>query len=477
MAEALEADWNQVHMLPAQIEDWIGADHPARYIRMFVDELDLVELGFPLYHGGGRGRPPYATRLLLRAWLYGYLSKTRSTRGLEQACKERMGFIWLCGTLTPDHNSLWRFWRDYRKQIKHVFLQTVKVAARMQMIGFVSQAVDGTKIQAVCSSRGGHGKEGLETMLSKVEQTIEALEAEIEEQADGSPLREGLPEALANAQVLRDKIRSAKATLESGEAKYVQPLEPEARRMNTYRSKGNTFAYNAQAMVDAEYQIVTAAKVVTDNHDNAQLDAMIDASEENTKHTSKVTLADGGYSNGDQLEKARAKDREVVMPLPSSCKNRAKKPYHASEFTYDSELNVVICPQGKELQQLSNRHKESAGIKVYRSTRVCKDCPVRAQCTKQKYGRAIEIQAHHEVVEKHRLKMSGDPAKKLYKERSGIVEPLFAWIKIHDQFNRWTVRGLENVEAQWQWVCTSQNLRRIIKVWSAGVTNRPVSQH
>ena len=63
MAEALEADWNQVHLLPAQIEDWIGADHEARYIRSFVEELDLGSLGFSHYYAGARGRPPYATPL------------------------------------------------------------------------------------------------------------------------------------------------------------------------------------------------------------------------------------------------------------------------------------------------------------------------------------------------------------------------------------------------------------------------------
>ncbi|WP_269525809.1 transposase [Coraliomargarita parva] len=152
MAEALEADWNQVHLLPAQIEDWISSDHEARYIRSFVEELDMVSLGFAQYYGGGRGRPPYATRLLLRAWLYGYLRKVRSTRKLERACQEEMGFIWLCGTLKPDQNSLWRFWRAHRKQIKEVFLQTLKMAVSLDMIGFVTQAVDGTKIQAVCSS-------------------------------------------------------------------------------------------------------------------------------------------------------------------------------------------------------------------------------------------------------------------------------------------------------------------------------------
>jgi len=476
MAEALEADWNQVHLLPAQIEDWVGADHEARYIRSFVEELDLVSLGFSQYYGGGRGRPPYATQLLLRAWLYGYLCKIRSSRKLERACRQDMGLIWLCGTLKPDHNSLWRFWRAHRKQIKQVFLQTVKVAASLEMIGFVTQAVDGTKIQAVCSSRRGHGKEGLAAMLEKVDASIQALEKELEEQADGEDASSAaLPKALTNAQILREKIRSAQATVESGEAKYVQPLEPDARRMNTHRGKQNTFGYNAQTAVDSKSQIITAAEVVSDNNDNAQLDPMIDAAESNTGRCSEVTLADGGYSSGEQIARAQEKDRDVIMPLPPSSKNAKDNPYHSSCFVYEAARQRVICPQGKELHPLRNAHKAKAGILMFRNTAACKACPMRASCTKQKYGRAIEIHPHHVNVQAHRAKMDEDRSKKLYDARAGTVEPPFAWIKIQDQFTRWTVRGLDSARAQWQWICSARNLRKIIKVWQAGLSTNCVA--
>lgn len=469
MAEALEADWNQVHLLPAQIEDWIGADHEARYIRSFVEELDLSSLGFPLYHGGGRGRPPYATPLLLRAWLYGYLCKIRSSRKLERACRQDLGFIWLCGTLRPDHNSLWRFWRAHRKQIKKVFLQTVKVAASLEMIGFVTQAVDGTKIQAVCSSRGGHGKDGLAAMLEKVEASIQALEKELEERADGNDTDAvALPKALANAEALREKIRSAQASVESGEAKYVQPLEPDARRMNTHRGKGNTFGYNAQTVVDSKSQIITAAEVVSDNNDTAQLDPMIEAAQSNTGRDTEVTLADGGYSSAEQIARSQEKGRSVVMPLPSSSKNPKDHPYHSSRFVYQADRQRVLCPQGKELHRLRNVHKEKVGIRVFRNTAACKGCPARGSCTKQKYGRVVEIHPHHAHIEAHRAKMNEARSKELYKQRAGTVEPPFAWIKIQDQFTRWTVRGLDSARAQWQWICTARNLRKIIQVWQAG---------
>ena len=39
---------DQVRMLPAYIENWIGDEHAARFIREFGDGFDLSELGFSL---------------------------------------------------------------------------------------------------------------------------------------------------------------------------------------------------------------------------------------------------------------------------------------------------------------------------------------------------------------------------------------------------------------------------------------------
>ena len=39
-------DRGQSTLFPDCLEDWIGEDNPVRVIDVFVDELDLAELGF-----------------------------------------------------------------------------------------------------------------------------------------------------------------------------------------------------------------------------------------------------------------------------------------------------------------------------------------------------------------------------------------------------------------------------------------------
>jgi len=89
MAQPIAPDYGQQFLLPPALEDWVPADHPARFIREFVDQLDLATLGFALPTAAA-GRPPYAPSLLLKIWLYGYFHRIRATRKLEVACREHL---------------------------------------------------------------------------------------------------------------------------------------------------------------------------------------------------------------------------------------------------------------------------------------------------------------------------------------------------------------------------------------------------
>src|SRR2546426_9556073 len=70
MAKAIAPDYGQQFLFPPALEDWVPADHPARFLREFVDQLDLAGLGFVMA-AVVEGRPPYATGLLLKIWPFG----------------------------------------------------------------------------------------------------------------------------------------------------------------------------------------------------------------------------------------------------------------------------------------------------------------------------------------------------------------------------------------------------------------------
>src|ERR1039458_5286390 len=140
MAQPITPDYGQQFLFSPALEDWVSADHPARFLREFVDQLDLTTLGFAL-PAAVEGRPPYHPSLLLKIWLYGYYHRIRSTRKLETACREHLSLLWLTGLIQPDHNSLWRFWRDNKQALRHIFKQTVQVAVGTGAVGLVLQAL------------------------------------------------------------------------------------------------------------------------------------------------------------------------------------------------------------------------------------------------------------------------------------------------------------------------------------------------
>jgi transposase len=197
MAQPITPDYGQQFLFPPALEDWVADDDPARFLREFVDQLDLPALGFAM-PVAVEGRPPYHPSLLLKIWLYGYYHRIRSTRKLEIACREHLSLLWLTGLIQPDHNSLWRFWRDNRKALRHIFKQTVQVAVRAGAVGLALQALDGTKIQAACSGPRGWSREYMEKLPGQLDAALEEIEVKVvEENADVESPGYRLPAGLA----------------------------------------------------------------------------------------------------------------------------------------------------------------------------------------------------------------------------------------------------------------------------------------
>jgi transposase len=460
-------DRSQIFLLPPSLDDWLPEDHPARFIAAFVEFLDLPGLGFEVGHAP-TGRPRYSAQLLLGVFLYCYFDRIRSLRRMERACLENIALMWLTGNEHPDHNTLWRFFRDNKEAIRKVLKQSVRVAADANLIGMVLHAVDGTKIEAQASCKNAYYRKKLDKALDRADASITEMEELLEASEEAGIDSYRLPEDLADAKKRREKIRKSLAELDEAGVNSLQPSEPDARIMKCDGKM--VFSYNAQAVTDAKAGIIVGEDVVTQETDHGLLTSMIDTVKETTGAVAETTLADKGYSAGKDLAQAEEKGYEVLVNLGNNVDPaEGDKPFHTSRFAHDSEQDCCICPLGNKLQFRSNKNARygDGKLRVYHCAEY-KDCPKRWQCSSNKRGRTIELSEHHEAVTRQRAKQKDDEAKAKLARRGVIVEPTFAVAKEVLEFRRWSYRYFEANRAQWSLICSTVNLRKLYKAWLKG---------
>lgn len=464
MSHEIRADYNQIWMFPPSLDDLVAKDHPVRFIREFVDQLNLEEMHFRI-RKGEEGRPNYAADMLLKVWLYGYLERIRSSRGLEKACRQHVALLWLTGMNTPDHNSLWRFWKDNKKALKEVFRRTVRVAMEAGLVEMVLNAVDGTKIEARASTDKAWILKALEKKLTKLDKVLDLVIAEVErlEKREAGEYR--LPEELADKIKLRETIREKIAKLKQEERDHMHPNEPDAQMMKNH--EGTRLGYNGQAVVDSKSGIIVAGEVTTEQNDARQLVPMLEKVQEEVGKVAEETLADGGYCSGEQLDRAEKAGFPVLVNISNLQKAEEEGgPYHTSKFRYDPQEDCYFCPMGEKLvfERTYKHNDRNYETRSYRCKSGSK-CPARLECSSDKRGRSIGRNPYTDAVVRQKQKQENGDKKALLRRRMVIVEPVFARVKHLLEFRRWTMGGLESAKAQWMFMCSLLNLMKIYPLW------------
>jgi transposase len=168
-------------------------------------------------------------------------------------------------------------------------------------------------------------------------------------------------------------------------------------------------------------------------------------------------IADAKYGTGPNLRAIEELGIRAFVPLYDN--ETASPIYHHTQFTYDAERDVMVCPQGTELKF---RHRDDTAERwLYRApASVCNACACKSACTSSTQGRLVGRSFHAEYVDRVRAYQETPAYQKAMRKRGVWIEPLFAEAKDWHGLRRFRLRGLENVNIEALLVASGQHLKR-----------------
>lgn len=438
-------DLNQPFLLPPDMQDWLPTNHLARFVAEVCDELDLSAILACYERRDARGAEAYHPVLLTRLLLYAYCIGKPSSRQIEKATYDEVPFRYLSADQHPDHDTIANFRQQHLQSLAQLFLQALSLCQQAGLVKLGHVALDGTKVRAQANRRktlrGDKISEREQALAKKIEELMnKAAQVDAAEDAAYGKGKRGdeLPSELATAQQRLAKLREIKKKMEQAardeaaklereraaaggkprneaekkrwqrakkraqlSGQVMNPTDPDSQVMKDGASGALVQAYNAQAVVDGQGQIIVAAEVTMECNDKGQLVPMVERMRENVGALPECVLADTGYWSEEALGAEALKSLDVLVPPDSG------------RGTGDKKL-AANAPRTERAEAMRSRLKQEAD-------------------------------------------------RALYTKRQGVVEPVFGQIKERRGFRRFQFRGLEKVKAEWAMICMTHNLLKLFK--------------
>lgn len=457
---------DQITLFPVSLNDAVDPENEVRLIDVFVDSLKLDEFGFKTEFIEN-GRPAYHPADLLKLFIYGYLNQLRSSRKLEKECKRNIEVIWLLKSLRPDHNTISNFRRDNPKAIKKVFRETVKIAKYFNLIGGTLIAGDSTKLRAQNSKKNNFNQKKIDRHLEYIDNKLAEYEKALAEN-DGD--KDEIKKEIAKQNLRKDGYKKLEQQLKESGQRQISTSDPDSRHQIT-RNNITEVSYSAQTTVDDKNKIPIDYKI-TNANDKKAMGNMLCRAKTILRDNNFTALYDKGYHTGRELAIVDQLNINTLVAIPpfSGASHAPDLNYDVEHFDYNSETDTYTCPQGNILKTTGYWHvaKNPNGEIAYRfrnyTTPKCKTCEVRPLCTKSAAnGKQVRRSEFATNIENNKQRIAN--SEKLYKRRQAIVEHPFGTIKRQWGFNYIiTKKYIERAEADFGFIMTAYNLRRIINI-------------
>lgn len=445
-------------------------DEESEVIKFYglTKRMDFSE--FYKRYSEGRGAVAYKPEVLFAIIVLSLLEGILSSRAIEEKCKRDIYYIYITEYRKPDHSTIARFLKKFRKEITGLLPQLIRIAKEMQLSQFNTIAIDGSKFQSSSSKKNSYRMSGLEKEEKQIQKRINKLMNILQE---NDKLESKNEKEIKKWKAAQENLKRRQQKLEAGRIELAERqkliedkdhrknhqiniLEPDARMMKEINASG----YNVQISVDTESELVVNASIESDRSDNNQFGKQHEKTEEVLgKNKKREYLSDGGYMStstmdymGDNKVNAYINDarEKEVIPTVEELLKRGKK-IISEFFVYHKANNEYVCPNKRKLKQIKPGVYESEN---------CRDCILKDLCTEKRELRRITRTEFTERKDLMREKLKASPEK--MNERKA-VERVFGNIKWNLGLRRFSRKGFEGAAVEFMMIILALNIKKLMK--------------
>jgi transposase len=456
----------QSTLFPECLEDWICEDNAVRAVDVFVDELDLSELGFGGVDPKATGRPSYHPSVLLKLYVYGYLNRVQSSRRLEREAGRNVEVMWLTGRLAPDHKTIADFRKDNGTAIRKVCAQFVALCRELGLLTTASVAIDGSKFKAVNTRDKNFTRAKMERRVAQIEESVARYlsqldTADLQEPSEALATKTAhLKEKLAKLAVELQRLKALKKEMLASPDQQISLTDPDSRSMATSGRGSGVVGYNVQVAVDTEHHLIVAHQVTNNGSDRSQLANIASQAKDvlGTEHLDAV--ADRGYFNSPEILACEQANITVTLPKPMTSGAKADGRFGKQDFAYLPTEDVYRCPAGEKLTYRYTNEEHGRTLRHY-WTAACRRCLLKAQCAKEP-ERRIKRWEHEHVLEAVQQRLDANP--QAMRQRRETVEHPFATLKMRMGATHFLMKRLPKVATEMALHVLAYNLTRVMNI-------------
>jgi len=515
MPKYIPYNYNQNTLIAINFDDQIQAGTFEYALHYLVDnklDLSIFDSG---YNNDENGRPAYNPAILLKIILFAYSKGITSSREIDWCCRYNIIFKALSCDTVPHFTTIAHFISHAPEKIESLFEQVLLVCDEQGLLGNELFAIDGCKLPSNAAKEWSGTFDELKAKRDKLKRLIRHHLAEHEKQDQReefeSVQKARTEQTIETLNKAHDKIDQFLKTSHPRMGGGKRPKEiksnitdNQSAKMKT--SKGTIQGYNGIACVDKKHQVIIDCQAFGSGQEQQLLKPVLEKVNERYDRlnfnqaiyeTDVLVTADTGFANEANMKYLHASKINGYVPdnqfrsrdpkfqdqkskygqrHQSNKKKSAKQLMPASEFNFDPINKTCQCPAGYRMRLRCEKRDKAANDKIFFEGSVpkCRHCELKHNCMKNPaisekgrggHGRQVSF-----ILKKHpgskytewmRHRVDSQLGKQVYSHRMSVVEPVFGNITTNKGLHRFSLRGKDKVQGQWQLFCMIHNIEKI----------------